>query len=196
VAEFLIRIYFDLSEDYMTGAIKRAYRDMNRTMREFAKDKDKENDRENLRIEWRKALISQIQNLLDKEVFDEQNQFDQWHKETCEKLMAINELHKFTYGQAQKWVNMSLKYLYVMGDVRVPNIKRNYRFFHIPIDNYIIEGFFKKSDKKINKIVGAWSKLDYENYIKYQCQLREDCNPRILMDVEFEMFNKELFPNT
>lgn len=53
-----------------------------------------------------------------------------WHKAACDairdkanspegNLLLLKPDHQFTYGQAQKWVNMSLKYLYMMGFVSV-----------------------------------------------------------------------------
>ena len=62
----------------------------------------------------------------------------------------------FSYGNAQKWVNMTLKYLYVVGNVFLAtevnsNFVTNYAEkinefsdkIHIPVDSYIIEAIWK-----------------------------------------------------
>ncbi|MDO9538187.1 MAG: hypothetical protein Q7J68_07700 [Thermoplasmata archaeon] len=41
--------------------------------------------------------------------------FDKWHQESCEKLIRYykGEGLECTYGQAQKWFNMTLKYCWL-----------------------------------------------------------------------------------
>lgn len=43
---------------------------------------------------------------------------------------------KFTYGQAQKWINMIIKYLYVL---KANLFEGVFDYFHIPFDNYVLE---------------------------------------------------------
>ena len=57
--------------------------------------------------------------------------------------------YRFFQVQAQKWINMSMKYLYALGDERVPGISKNYEYFHIPIDNIILN---ELKSKNINMI--------------------------------------------
>ncbi|WP_378018329.1 hypothetical protein [Adhaeribacter terreus] len=84
---------------------------------------------------------------------------------------------------------MSLKYLFAFGENRVPNISRNYRFFHIPIDNIIQDKLQK--DKKIEKLTQAWSRVnEYETYLNYQIKVRQSYSGQIPMDVEFKLFNQ------
>lgn len=96
-----------------------------------------------------------------------------WHSDICckisdcfsnEKIVLSEEKQKyrygnaFSYGNAQKWVNMTLKNLYIIGtllcEIGVDNTKnhkseddwkqfRNNSFqFHIPIDNYILQSVY------------------------------------------------------
>ncbi len=80
--------------------------------------------------------------------------FDAWHKESCLCLIGkyndsqING-ERFSYGNAQKWVNMTLKYLYLLGSIDV-NIRKirildDSDYFHVPIDSYILDAFWEKS---------------------------------------------------
>lgn len=75
--------------------------------------------------------------------------FDKWHEEVCKKLVENYETVKsekitfFTYGNAQKWVNMTIKYLWMLG-MLPSNINAN--DLHIPIDSFIIDALWKDQD--------------------------------------------------
>jgi hypothetical protein len=43
-----------------------------------------------------------------------QETFDNIHKGICDELKRIYGAFGFTYGQAQKWINMTLKYYYLL----------------------------------------------------------------------------------
>lgn len=56
----------------------------------------------------------------------------------CSQIVDIYQAEgiEFYIGQAQKWVNMTLKYLYVL----VPDVVEPfYNLLHIPLDNYIMD---------------------------------------------------------
>jgi len=184
ITKFWLKVYFDLSESYLKGAIKRAYRDFNRTIEYLPKG---EGQRVLIRENWISILKQQISHLLNTN-FSQQEEFDTWHEFTCHLLRGANENCTLSQGQAQKWVNMSLKYLFAMGEQNIPGISNNYRFFHIPIDRNIMDILDAKGIAKHEK---AWSKIpDYDWYYKYQVAIRELYNGRIPMDVEFELFNE------
>lgn len=67
--------------------------------------------------------------------------FDAWHQEKCEEICrTMNNSgllgEPFTCGQAQKWVNMTLKYLWLM-DLLPKEIKEE--SLHVPIDSFILQ---------------------------------------------------------
>ena len=81
---------------------------------------------------------------------------------------------KINFGHIQKWVNMTMKYLYLLGFVKSD------KNLHIPIDSYIIDALWEEKDvplpiksgerktayKKPSDHVVAWSqwtKTDYDN---------------------------------
>ena len=184
IIDFWLRVYFDLSESYEIAAIKRAYRDFNRTLEDFPKD---ENERAILRNNWINILVQQLEKLKATK-FSNQEEFTIWHQSTCYKLCTENP-YKLNQGQAQKWINMTLKYLFAMGEENVSGISQNYEYFHVPIDNIIME---KLSQRGIAKFPVAWSKIkDYDSYHKYQIEIRNLFKGRIPMDVEFELFNEK-----
>jgi hypothetical protein len=180
--DFWIRLYFDVSEGYKIAAIKRAYRDFNRTLESFPKCQA---ERTSCRNNWKVVLLTKLEELVTIEFID-QEEFTLWHQSTCYKMRKANQF-ELSQGQAQKWINMTLKYLFAFGEDKVPGISLNYKFFHVPIDNIIMTEFEKFG---IPKFRIPWSKIpDYDSYHKYQIQIREVFSNRIPMDVEFELFN-------
>jgi hypothetical protein len=65
----------------------------------------------------------------------------------------------------------------------------NYAFFHISIDN-IIQERLAESTIGIKKIKTSWSRMKYDDYIRYQNEVRKKFNGQIPMDIEFKEFNK------
>ena len=81
----------------------------------------------------------------------------------------------FYYGQAQKWLNMTIKYMWLVGiwDKQLQPLEQ---FLHVPIDNLIltiVADAGKNDGFKIPKGPLSWSKWNYEDYIGYQNTLRD-----------------------
>lgn len=148
----------------------------------------KEDDRILLRKNWTQLLLEKIE-ILKSSKFKNQEEFNSWHQSSCCQLIRANDNYELTQGQAQKWINMSLKYLFVMGDERVSLISTNYQYFHIPIDNVIMN---KLAEHGLAKFEEVWSKIaDYDSYHNYQKMARQldIFEGKIPMDVEFLLFN-------
>jgi hypothetical protein len=181
--EFWIRVYLNQTSDYIDCAIERAYLDFARTQHGIKPDLMVEHKDVKNHI---KGFIVELQS----RTFGNQDQFDEWHNDKCNLLKTeYKELkgYQLTIGQAQKWINMSLKYLFILGENRVTGISRNYRFFHIPIDNIIQD----KLSTKIERIKQPWSRIDdYSLYLEYQKQVRNCFLDEIPLDVEFKMWMK------
>lgn len=113
----------------------------------------------------------------------DKNDYNAWHKETCTliKLNMNNAVAdgdhllstNFTIGQAQKWLNMTLKYLWLLD--KCTTIDSNN--LHAPIDSFIIEAVSKHvEDDDISHDNGtfkyrgySWSQLDdYADYMDFQ----------------------------
>lgn len=130
-----------------------------------------------------------------------QADFDDWHRETSENLIAIFGKYgqEFTFGQAQKWINMALKHL-ALADSSV--VKSYYAFCHVPIDSYIIKGLRTNLvSPEMNQIdtnfgqdakeVASWSKInDYGAYLEFQNDFRERCG-EIPLDYEFHLWQRQ-----
>lgn len=189
IENFWIRVYLGSSQDFVNSAIKRAYLDFSRTKHKYS-EKNSPETYETLKSCMR-SIVSEVLTLN----FDTQDEFDIWHKQSCDHLInTYFQRADFTlhYGQAQKWINMTLKYLYALGETRVSGISNNYQWFHIPVDNIIQE---KLSKSNIILFKTPWSRIkDYDKYLDYQKEVRNFCGSSIPMDLEFALFN-ELEPS-
>ena len=180
----------EYSEKYNTDAgkidlaIKRAYRDMNRTIDEDDKEKIKI---EKCRVvDCLKGLIieKQINKIID------QPSFDEWHSKLCE---AVTDKKFYTFGQAQKWVNMTLKYLLVLD---YEPVLRLIQYLHVPIDKVVVgkalEGEHPLFDGNPDEYL-PWSKKIKDgpknNYYKFQDSLRKAIKGLHPIQWEFKAWN-------
>jgi hypothetical protein len=183
--KFWIRCYLSPTTDLTDAAIDRAYRDFNRTLHGISKTQTENNHKE------LKILVRNLVSETLTETFLTQQTFDKWHERICNELIvSFKDIlgHKLFVGQAQKWINMILKYLFALGDERINGISRNYQFFHIPIDNIIQD---KLAKNEIPKFKVSWSRIDnYSDYLNYQELVRTKFSGQIPMDIEFRLFNE------
>ena len=185
VLDFLMVIYFGVITDPFEAAAFRAYRDFNRTLRFDGKNAD-------IRLSLRKKATDILQlriSLLDPEMIRTQGDFDLWHKESCEKIRQIyrEEKVEFSWGQAQKWLNMTIKYLYIVGSNDFTGI---FQFCHVPIDNFIFQ--IAEKELGIPRLKMAWSRCDdYNEYMAYQKELRSRIKGYDPLRWEFKYWMKE-----
>ena len=183
VRDYLFQVYFGDYRDPFKAAVKRAYLDFNRTLHKFGANEHRQETYE----QAEQQLITQLQSMLTDEIAN-QEQYDQWHRDCCDQLIApfwsVGQ-HKMYYGQAQKWINMALKYLFVL-DRELTS--RNYRYFHIPIDNIVLEKLATMSKPPV--LNTAWSRIDsFEEYLRFQVWYRTTF-AGVPMDNEFTLWMK------
>lgn len=174
ILEFLKMLYFGVTDNPFEAASRSAYTDMCRTIRFHGKNG------EALRKFVDVFLEERIPELI---VVDNSEKFTQWHYSICKQIVDKYEAARieFYIGQAQKWVNMTLKYLYVLVlDVVEPF----YRFLHIPLDNYIMD--IAKKQYGVPGLTTAWSRIsDYQVYLDYEQMLMEVID-EVPLDWEFK----------
>lgn len=154
--------------------------------------------------EAKKALIEGVCNIIlcpvDKhECVNEQSAL--WHKAKCKEIKEIMNAaefqddtlilksNSFTYGLAQKWVNMTLKYLWLLD--RLPEGLTE-KSLHVPIDSFILEKLQEenvdeiKRDGDTYKYKGeSWSQLyDYVVYLDIQKKIRQIAGKTIPIEWE------------
>lgn len=132
--------------------------------------------------------------------------FNEWHHTICQNIIDIyaDKLNSeketfFSYGNAQKWVNMTLKYLYLMCGVLSEyepginefminigdTIVRIAPHLHVPVDSYILEGLWetdvvlplregknRNKDYSSEKVV-PWSQWDETQYKEFHKTLQQ-----------------------
>jgi hypothetical protein len=193
IEDFWIRCYLGSTNgtDLIKLSISRAYRDLNRTIHGM-KNVEFEKSKNNYATLSEKVRNSAL--VLLNTQFKNQAEFDLEHEKQCHELMYVfDKLYSsenliFHVGQSQKWINMTLKYLYALGKERHQLSLDNYKYFHIPIDNIIQEELNKKHT--IKPLNSKWSRIEtYQEYIDYQIKVRDKFEGKIPMDVEFELFN-------
>ena len=113
-------------------------------------------------------------------------EFELWHELKCKNIMKtmnnstfqdgkliLKDCNAFTYGLAQKWINMTLKYLWLL-DMLPDGLSE--MSLHVPIDSFIIQALYNKVDQisNDNKYKGkAWSKFgDYKIYRDLQDEIK------------------------
>lgn len=168
ILDYLKAIYFGDLIDPLKAANSRAYRDMNRTIRFNG-----------LPDATRLALREKVNAVFDTELtklksdsITSQDEFDAWHHSVSDKIkkLYLDEGVKLTYGHAQKWINMTIKYLYMLEANSFDGV---FEFLHIPLDNYVFD--IARDLLGIARPKVAWSSWDNydEQYLCYQNLIRE-----------------------
>jgi len=183
---YLVMLYFGPG-DYLTRCVERAYRDFCRTLEGEGKSE------ESMKEEAVLKLVGRFWEIQEKpEMTSDQAAFDIWHEESCQMLVDhYNSGYRLTIGQAQKWINMTFKYIFTMGEERIPGFEGFYSFCHIPLDSIILEELEKPPYLIKNPWKVAWSKINhYGEYLDYQKRVREMSAPIAPLEMEFDLFMK------
>jgi len=185
ILDFLKAIYFGDFTDPLKVANSRAYRDMNRTIRFNG-----------LPDVTRLALREKVNAVFDAELtklksdsITSQDEFDAWHHSVSDKIkkLYLDEGVKLTYGHAQKWINMTIKYLYMLEANSFDGV---FEFLHIPLDNYVFD--IARDLLGIARPKVAWSSWDNydEQYLCYQNLIREKITTGTPLRWEFRYWLK------
>jgi hypothetical protein len=176
---FVLRLYFGADDDAVDQIIGRAYLDLSRTVHGVGSFPD-------ARGKASHFLHRELSSLPQNSTVLTQSGFDLWHRETCSALCATYAECGYEYffiGQAQKWVNMALKYVFVFGVARLPGFTSLYPLCHVPIDNILlgIEEF-----RGLATFNEAWSRImKYEDYMSFQIAVRNRFPSSAPLAVEF-----------
>lgn len=178
-ADYVLRLYFGPGDDLLVRAIRRAHQDLSRTVHGIG-------DHPEARPKAESILREGLASLTISPPPATQTFFDAWHRKTCEQLCrayADAGYTKFTIGQAQKWLNMAMKYVFVFGEQRLPGYERFFRFAHVPIDNIILEAAAFEGLRIFRE---RWSRIgDYDDYLAFQQAVRERFPDSAPLAVEF-----------
>lgn len=217
--DFLLYTYFGVTSDSnwencVQAAIMRAYDDttlegaFNTQLSE--KNFDDLTNVKTAAQEAKKNSAGELFQAVEKLFGDQTEPFDAWHGNICEQIQSCfkavvqagkngENISLFTYGNAQKWVNMTMKYIYLM-DAFVPGneyhdgIAKYASCFHIPVDSYIIDSLWSKGYrgfrpkesinpdydyKSASNYIVAWSKWDAAIYSQFRAMKHRDGNKSV-----------------
>ena len=99
---------------------------------------------------------------------NDSSDFPKWHEKSCNALIACYG-GQLSYGQAQKWLNILLKYLYVKGYETLFSPER-IAALDMPVDSKVIEALHRKYNVK--RPTAGWSVWDRNTYRAYQAAAR------------------------
>lgn len=142
-------------EDRIILCAHRAYADLSRTISyvrsstwlEKNKKKQEARDFIDVKASFKKTVKEYLATEIIKLHYCKtRTEFDNWHGGCCAEIKGYANQTKgllrevFTYGQAQKWVNMTLKYMDISGFWDEANwFVRLRQFMHVPVDSYILK---------------------------------------------------------
>lgn len=211
--EFKVLKEARLSEYLKPSAM--AYRDFCRTIRKRAsvKEETKKDVKKSTNILGNRfnetiELIGERLKIIP--ISGDQKEFDEWHNSLCNSIRdTYNKNNEYTsiyeafeYGQAQKWVNMTLKNMYLLCD----DVDESYEVMHVPVDKIILMRAFSDNEpaglgiKTVYKTNGEfdlnqngdaypWSRWKYDDYNAFQMIVRKrtrEVGYKCVMDWEFE----------
>jgi len=187
--EYLLNLYFNLKNGYLEASIYRAYLDLSRTLHGMRNHPRKDN----LLKKAKNKIIEIITEMKDIQ-FENQRSFDNFHKKLSleiRKLYRDNNFYGFNIGHSQKWINMTLKYIFTMRESRIPGFKHIYQYSHVPLDNIILSKLKEYGFKGLKN--RSWSRIDdYQEYYEIQKWIRKRFPKYFPMDVEFKLWNGEM----
>jgi hypothetical protein len=179
---------FGTPDNLVSRCVRRAYRDFNRT---WHGARDPTARREERRTAGLTTIVDAVVGLQRRQM--SARSFDTWHTNTMKDVVSVTdpvaEGTGLTLGQAQKWINMSLKY--AIGS-RTPGLRWVEPLAHIPIDRIILAQLGKDPicQPALDCLPhGAWSKLqDGAAYLAFQRKLRLATAPSYPLALEFRLW--------
>lgn len=181
----LLNFYFGFERPFLERVIDRAYLDLHRTLHGFAKHPG--------RVSLRGAAgecVRRAMTQLDA-ACQSQRAFDQWHQHACKQLVTLygrSGFAAFAVGQAQKWINMTVKYLALFDADQPRRQRRLLELGHMPIDARI---FARLSAEGLPRTLRqtSWSRIkEYGDYMRIQTWVREHFAGSSPLVVEFHLW--------
>ncbi|MBI9094231.1 MAG: hypothetical protein JEY71_05060 [Sphaerochaeta sp.] len=156
----------DTHDRVISNAVKLAYGDFKRTQKGFSK-LSRRNELQAIRVD----LMEKALRFLQTTQFEKQEYFDKWHHGVMDSLIEMSLAHGavLNFGQAQKWINMAIKYCIIL---KPETYEKNLPWYHVPIDRLFFSGVEKKYNGLNIPKNTVWSNSDYLKYKKFQDEFR------------------------
>lgn len=187
--DFVAVCYFGRKDDWLDRCMRRAYLDMNRTLHGIVGKLGEDH------VEWTAAMLHILKDrltILPGEHAWTQALFDAWHHESVVMLKKTSLEHGFSslsVGQAQKWINMSIKYAIALGERRMHGFHCVYDVAHVALDNIVLE---RLTELGMSPLGCAWSRLhDYTRYMECQRWVRDRFGDEFPLEVEYRLWQAD-----
>ena len=114
-----------------------SYRDIQRALRSIGGFQAQKS----AALEWLEQMLKSYFNASPVE----EKEFNEWHKIVCDGLKSMLSCYKrgndagFTYGSAQKLINLAFKYMYCFDVMQNDRYIEYFRYCHIALDNAILK---------------------------------------------------------
>jgi hypothetical protein len=185
---YRIKKFANLPVTNVCQVVQLGYLDVNRTIRGIAPEQSSS---------CKQTVAAFIETLLTGASLN-QEEFDRLHHQCCEQCLVFSSSSgaRIHYGQAQKLLNMSLKYLYneyasyngKLNQFRFPDNNIEY-LFHLPIDSQIRNALIRNF-RFIDPTSLPWSQWTYEHYISFQHQLRRRLSSQYKsLEIDYMLWN-------
>lgn len=185
--EHLVGLLFGF-EDLLSGVILTAYGDLARTLGGIS-------GHPNAAL-LKAEAVALLRDALPKGVAQAgvEKKFDAWHQTTCNELREVyvrGKFDRFSFGHAQKWVNMAVKYSVLLEDRVVPGAGDLLPVAHMPLDSIIL-GVLHRDYALSTASCEPWSKIsDYEVYMDLQRNIRATFRPSFPLSAELRLWRPE-----
>lgn len=176
---------FDIdNQQLFIDAFQQAYLDASRTFRGINNSPNKN-----------EVFIKYAQKVQDYFI-DSNEDFDSWHNEWCKGFMKDLRGYSAKYGQAQKILNMMMKYLYCCRNAIIKSDVFNNA--HMPLDTYTLQWYKREILSKENSnssnifSIKEWSNLDESTYRYIQVEIKKHlANTNTLLEQDFIIWPDE-----
>jgi hypothetical protein len=168
--------------------VQLGYLDVNRTIRGIQTEQSRL---------FKEIVVLFIEDLLSNPP-ENQEDFDILHHQCCQQCIEASSLGsaRIHYGQAQKLLNMSLKYLYnefaaYYDDFNLFGFPDNdiEHLFHLPIDSQTRDHLVNYCNFSDPTSL-PWSKWAHDHYISFQSQLRSRINENYKpLEIDYLLWN-------
>jgi len=93
---------------------------------------------------------------------------------TCNEIIRCFWPFPCNYGQAQKWINMAIKYCWFFSDGT--KLDAWYSVAHMPVDEFILRAAVERA--VIKRAHMSWSRWDQHTYKAFQDEIRDHATKR------------------
>ena len=224
----LLRYYGWSKKPDVKECAERAFRDLSRTLVYSETTNGLSNMDSSARREYEKCkkdFFNKVCGKIDKRVKEHlenlSQNYDDWHRVTCDEIRNFalefplegtkqklfgREINKkymtFYHGQAQKWLNITFKNMWIIGllEEKIQDENQLNEFLkelHTPVDDYILE-VATTEDKSIKSRLdepyifekgknNSWSRWDYMNdYEPFQKHIKKAMQSRFITRLEWD----------